>query len=236
MRGRLPFIVALATAAFLLQVVTAKEDTRLQDVASRADKLTAEAANLEEKIDERINPKRIQKAGSLRARVEALEESSCEEDHYQCGNFDPQCISNLLVCDGITDCRSGEDEKHCDVQLKKGDKFVGERLYDHCDLLNPEQMTITINSVTTSGLFAAHPKLEATLNIHVDKDDDKEISVTLVGLYNFATHHIIFKTPEGDNLYTEAQFDGYNFDKFIGDTVSKVSGDHCARFIFRRQH
>lgn len=74
MRG--PFVrvvVALAcTAAFLLQVVTSEEDTRVQDVGKRADKLTAAAFSLEEKIDARLDPKRIRKAGSLKARVDAL--------------------------------------------------------------------------------------------------------------------------------------------------------------------
>ena len=37
----------------------------------------------------------------------------CRKDFFQCGGNDPQCVSDLLVCDGQPDCRNGADERDC---------------------------------------------------------------------------------------------------------------------------
>lgn len=228
--------MVLAAAGSLLQVA-AKEDTRVEEIVTRLGKLTGEVFSLEQKIDTIIDPKRMQRGLSLRARVDALAGSSCDDEHYQCGGNDPQCISNLLVCDGEKDCRNGEDEKHCDVPLKKGDTFVGDKVFDHCGLLNPEHITIKINSVTTSAFFTSHPKLTATLSIHTDREDEeRHVTVVTGGFYSFATHEVVFNTPEEDNLYVIGHFDGHNFDRFVGDSVSVGTGEACAQYIYQRQH
>jgi len=238
MRG--PFIgvvVALASAAFLLQVA-AQEDTRAREVANRIDKLVTKAFGLDQKIDARIDPERIKRAGSLRNRVDEISEPTCRgDDDHQCGGDDPQCIHNLLVCDGVTDCRNGEDEKHCDAPFKKGDTYIGDQVFDHCGRLNPDHITVDITSVTTSAFFTSHPKVSATLKIHKDdEDDDREVAIPQVGFYSFATHKLILKSPDDEVLYLVGQFDGHNFDRFVGESVSVGTGIACAQFIYHRQH
>ena len=39
--------------------------------------------------------------------------SRCGKNFFQCGGNDPQCVSDLLVCDGQPDCRNGADERDC---------------------------------------------------------------------------------------------------------------------------
>ena len=36
---------------------------------------------------------------------------NCQYDEYKCNNGD--CIQLSNICDGITDCKSGEDEANC---------------------------------------------------------------------------------------------------------------------------
>jgi hypothetical protein len=238
MRG--PFIgivVVLAAVACLLQVdAAAEEDNQAKEISERIDKLTAEAFKVGRNIYARLDPKRIKKAGSLKARVDAIAEPTCDEHDYQCGGDDPQCVHNLFVCDGITDCRNGDDEKHCAVPLAKGDTFVGDQEFDHCGRMNPDHITLHIDSVTTSSFFTSHPKVTGTLNIHVERDDDWEVSIPSYGFYSFATNRIIFRTPDKDSHYLIAQFDGHNFDRFVGETVSVGTEIPCARFIYKRQH
>nr|ABB71124.1 extracellular hemoglobin linker L4 subunit precursor [Lumbricus terrestris] len=239
MRG--PFIgvvvVVLAAVACLLQVdAAAEEDNRARDISERIDKLTAEAFKLGRNLDARLDPIRIKKAGTLKARVDAIAEPTCDEHEYQCGGDDPQCVGDLLVCDGITDCRNGDDEKHCVLPFAKGDTFVGDQEFDHCGRFNPDHITLHIDSVTTIPFFTSHPKVTGRVDIHVDRDDDWAVSTPSFGFYSFATHRIIFRTPDKDSLYLVAQFDGYNFDRFVGETLRVGTGLPCARFIYKRQH
>ena len=39
--------------------------------------------------------------------------TGCRDDSSQSGGNDPQCVNNLLVCDGLRDCRNGADEEDC---------------------------------------------------------------------------------------------------------------------------
>ena len=46
--------------------------------------------------------------------------SDCSHDEFSCGKQSGQCISNLQVCDGKSDCESGKDESDtsCSMHFK----------------------------------------------------------------------------------------------------------------------
>jgi hypothetical protein len=235
MRGL--FIVVSAAVAFLIQVSADKTDKRAEKITTRIDKLMIRASSIDQQLNERLDPDRLRRGRSLKVRVDALAEPTCEDNEYQCGGDDPQCISNLFVCDGRPDCRNGEDEKHCGLPVKEGDVFIGDRLFDHCGLLNPDHMTLVINSVTIKPFFTSHPKIKATLKINVDGDDEVEhVTIPVVGLYDLATHRLVFAKPDGDGLSLAVQFDGHDPDRFVGDSVSPSTGQACSRFIYHRKH
>lgn len=57
----------------------------------------------------------------------------CAKKEFQCGGTQPQCISALAVCDGIEDCKNGNDEKEvCDRVPKSGSSWLGVVQWKRC--------------------------------------------------------------------------------------------------------
>nr|4U8U_O Chain O, Linker L3 [Glossoscolex paulistus]4U8U_d Chain d, Linker L3 [Glossoscolex paulistus]4U8U_s Chain s, Linker L3 [Glossoscolex paulistus] len=211
-------------------------DEEIDKLNEDALKLTHEIIELQEKLDRRSDAKRIQRAGSLKARVEALEDPSCPDHEHQCGGDDPQCVSDLLVCDGIKDCRNGDDESHCHNPFHAGDDFVGDVVFDHCTKRRPENITLSVESISVAAFFPGFPKLHVHVNIHKETDEDEvEVSLPSDAIYSFAEDKLIVYPSEDDGLGLVGQFDGYNFDRFVGDIIHEASKEHCARFIFHRK-
>uniref|UniRef100_A0A0P4VMV3 Linker l3b n=1 Tax=Glossoscolex paulistus TaxID=1046353 RepID=A0A0P4VMV3_9ANNE len=231
--------LAVLTLVLSFQRVDAAEDpndVQLRQTSDRIDVLLSQAVGLERKIERRIRWKETNKAGSLEARVDALAEPTCKEPDFQCGHDDPQCISNLFVCDGRKDCRNGGDERHCEVPLKPGDTFVGEKVFDNCGKLNPDHITVIIKSVKQFDFLPGFPKIEATLTIHVDQEEgETELAIPMKGFYSKGLHQMVFQASGKDGLALIGKFDGHDFDHFVGESVSEFSRHVCAHFIYTRQ-
>jgi hypothetical protein len=214
-------------------------DADIDKLIERTDHVTSSISRVEALLDARLDEKRIKRAGSLRARVEHLEEDTCEEHEHHCGGDDPQCINDLFFCDGHIDCRNGEDEKHCtldDLPTKAGDRFVGDLVFDHCTKRRPEHMTIFIESVSRAAYFTPIADLHVHIEIKSETDENEdEVSLPADAIYTFADHHLTIHPPEEDGLGMVGDFDGYNFDRFVGHIVHTISNEVCAEFIFHRK-
>lgn len=235
----------LMAAALAVAVTAAKpgdddhhdtHDEALVKLIDRANQITHDIVALEHKIADRIDPERLERAGSLEARVEHLEDDTCDDHFYQCGGDDPQCISDLFVCDHHKDCRNGEDEKHCDLPMKAGDVFIGDVVYDDCTQRQPEHITIIVKSVDQPEYFTAYPELHVVLKIPFENDHEEgEAALPTNAHYNFAKHEVRIHSPEDDGLAFIGHFDGHDFDRFVGDIVHELSDNACAQFIFHRE-
>nr|WKD64898.1 linker L3a [Lumbricus terrestris] len=237
--------LGLLLAAALAVVVTfasadsppaQSHDEIIDKLIERTNKITTSISHVESLLDDRLDPKRIRKAGSLRHRVEELEDPSCDEHEHQCGGDDPQCISKLFVCDGHNDCRNGEDEKDCTLPTKAGDKFIGDVVFDHCTKRRPEHMTLAFESSSIAAFFTPIADLHVHIEIESETDEDEsEVSMPADGEYSFADHRLTIHPPEEDGLGLVGEFDGYNFDRFVGHIVHELSEEVCAEFIFHRK-
>jgi len=202
----------------------------------RLDDVTSRLHELDDELDKRFDPELRVKALSLEYRVSTHEESSCDDQHYDCGAPDHECVSRLLVCDGIKDCRNGGDEHHCSLPTKKGDHFEGSRVYENCSDSIPENFDFTISAVKVHSDYPAFPRVRAILHFSESTDEsDHEVSVPTDGYYRYATHKLVLRPPTGRHLGLVCDFDGSNEDRCVGDIMQEGSLNACARFIFHRK-
>lgn len=204
---------------------------------NRLNKVTTRLENIEDGLAKRSDPKIKTRARSLAHRVHELGEPHCDKPHYDCGGDDHECVSRLMVCDGVKDCRNGDDEHHCELPTKSGDTFVGKVVFDRCTQRHPDEISFTISAVKSSPAFTAFPLLRAIIHIHKHtSDSENELSLPTVGYYRFATQNLILLPPEDDGLALICDFDGSNKDKCVGNIVHQASLETCARFVFQRKH
>jgi hypothetical protein len=214
----------------------ASHDEEQERLIARLNHLTARLQHIDDELEKRLDPKTKIKALSLLHRLEEIEPDTCDKDHYQCGGFEPECVSRLFVCDGVKDCHNEADEEHCDLPTKVGDTFVGHVVFDHCSQRKPENFSITITAVKHEKFFTAFPALRADIHIkHDDHGVEGEVVLPTVGYYRFATSNLILLPPEDDHLGLIGDFDGYNFDRFVGNLVKDTSLEPCGQFIFHRE-
>jgi len=205
------------------------------ELDTRLNKITSRLQEIEDDLDDRLDPAKITKAHSLEHRVTELEEDHCDSDHYYCGREDPECVSRLHVCDGVNDCRSGDDEKHCELPLKVGDEFVGHVVFDNCTQRRPETVAFTITAIKTDAAFPGFPKVRATISIESETDDhEAEVALPTTGYYRFNSQNLILLPPEDDRLGLICDFDGHNKDRCVGNIGPETSLEACAQFIFFR--
>jgi len=142
----------------------------------------------------------------------------------------------LFVCDGVKDCRNGEDEKHCELPTKNGDEFEGHVVFDKCTQRHPDTITFSITGVKVAPAFTAITGLRASIHIAKEtREYDADVSLPTIGYYRYATQNLVLMPPEDDGLGLICDFDGHNPDKCVGHIVHVASLEKCAKFIFFRK-
>lgn len=128
---------------------------------------------------------------SLHGRVSALEGSGCGPDKVQCGaRTRAQCLSDLFVCDGITDCINGRDEDPdiCSEEpVKVGRTYSGFSFWQTCLSRRPHRSMIVLTHSRRHAAFKSRVHLNATL-IHNVGDDI--LTQYMTGYFNFARRQI----------------------------------------------
>lgn len=230
-------LVAAAVAVALLVAVAADEDhsADFEKLDDRIDGLTSRIHDLVAKIDRRVDPARIRKAHSLEERVVRLEGNGCGRREFQCGTDNPQCVGNLLVCDGVKDCRNGHDEENCELPTNVGAFFEGHMISDTCTKRKPDIISFEIKSVRRDTYFTNTAFVRANIIIkYADKLRSGEVVLPTVGYYNFGASKLILTPPEEDRLGLSCDFDGYNLDRCEGEIKHEASLEVCAKLLFTR--
>jgi hypothetical protein len=212
-------------------------------ITERLDDATARLHDIESPVENRLDPKWKRKAHSMAARILHIEEehlgSVCEEHEHRCGQFDLQCVHNLFVCDGVKDCRNGEDEDHCDAPIHVGDTFIGTAIYDHCGYAHPkdQKVKMVINKVKSFPYFTSHLGLQVTTYLNFDYHGrETNYAFPSKGYYNFATHSLVVLPPSTRSLGLHCEFDGYDFSSCHGKVMLEGSLHVCAEYHYEKQH
>jgi hypothetical protein len=231
-------VAAIVAVAMLVAVATAEVDhtADYEKLDDRIDQLTARLNSLVSKIDSRVDPARIRRAQSLEQRVVRLEGSGCGKREFQCGSDDPQCIGSLLVCDGVKDCRNGNDEANCELPTNVGAFFEGHVISDSCTKRRPEIISFQIKAVRRDTYFNAVAFVRANIIIQFnDGQRTGEVSLPTVGYYSFGASKLVLTPPENDRLGLTCDFDGYNINRCDGEIKHEGSMEVCATLLFTRK-
>jgi hypothetical protein len=211
--------------------------TEIRKIETGVDQLIYRIAKLENGIDARREPTKVRGYKSLAYRVSNVEGTGCRKDYFQCGGNDPQCVNNLLFCDGHKDCRNGADEEDCKLPIHAGDVFDGTVVYDNCGLGEIKTIQFTVDALETASFFT--PVAKGRVTIHITKGDNKhdnDIALRSRGYYEFATHRLVVAPSGSDRLGFVCRFDGANYDECHAKTVQEASLNDCAKYVFRRRH
>jgi hypothetical protein len=232
-------VAAAVAVALLVATATADADfsADFEKLDDRVDGLTARISTLVGKINSRVDPARITRAHSLEQRVVRIEGNGCGKKQFQCGSDDPQCIGNLLVCDGVKDCRNGQDEANCDLPTNVGAFFEGHVIKDTCTKRRPEIISFQITSVRRDTYFNAVAFVRA--NIIINFNDGQrvgQVALPTVGFYSFGASKLVLSPPEADRLGLTCDFDGFNLNKCEGEIKHEASLDVCATLLFTRKN
>lgn len=188
------FVVAGLVAA--TEAIKIDHNARLFASAMRIQRLHHEVEELDHEIDEagKIDPFGFIK--EMHARLDQVEESKCEPHYIQCGWQSFDCVSELLVCDGHSDCQNGwdESEETCSHgPIAAGNVFTGMADWTSCQTWLEHPMSLKITGVVTSKLYTS--RLEVTAHVVGDVPHENiHFEGDLTGYYVYGSKRLIL-TP-----------------------------------------
>jgi hypothetical protein len=151
-----------------------------------------------EKLSDDVDKKTIRQ---LKARINNLEEHHCTEEQSECRGKVPECINDLLFCDGHKDCRDGsdEDEDTCSLNITHvGSSYTGLATWTSCEDLSPDHAVLTITASHRKDFFQTRVWLRGTLSYEIDEDDHIVNTIALRGYYNFGKRELVFGPLKGE--------------------------------------
>jgi len=176
-------------------------EPRLAANAIRIVQLEKHIEKLKHRIEEaeHVDPERF--LNDIKARLDTLEGTHCDDHEFQCGEEGQECISDLLVCDGHADCHNkhDEDEKVCSsVPVKAGHVLRGMVHWERCRVRDDHMITVTIVSTRRYKFFAARVFIKAIISVEFKDDEGREVKMELPfhGGYNFANHRFVLFADE----------------------------------------
>jgi hypothetical protein len=130
----------------------------------------------------------------VKARLRRLGVNNCQKNEVSCGGDYPECVHNLLVCDGIKDCHNGkdEDEKVCDADVVRvGSTFSGVVHWTSCVEHLDHVSMITITASHRSTYFGPKAWVRATISrVEGDFPNIEQVSYTAKGYFTFANRRL----------------------------------------------
>jgi len=250
MKSLLALVVAVAAVVQLVSAVVdreaAKESLHSYRVSSQnyhIDKLEEDVTHLEEEFEKLSDIPDRSTIDRIRARVRNLEDSGCEEDHVQCGGEIPECISPLFVCDGIQDCKNGNDESNytcTDRIYHVGSTIAGITSWTDCVPHEPHMTVITITAFERPEAYTSRVYVKGVVSFEVNEDSHLIQSYNVKGYWNAGRRALVLvpETGEDVSIYGHGiicKFIFGNHDEADCKIRTVSSAHECATFHASRQ-
>jgi hypothetical protein len=193
-------LLTLTAAALAFDREVAKDrltDFRVHSQNLHVDELEEEIGKLEEAFEKLSDPISDVEVSQVKARVRKLAVQNCAKTEVSCGGDHPECVSNLLVCDGIKDCHNGhdEDELVCSPDIvHPGSSFRGTLHWSSCEESHDHPTIITITASHKSDFFGPRAWVRATITNEASGDftssSQKALSYTAKGWFAFGNRKL----------------------------------------------
>jgi len=211
------WVVLLTTLVVGIKADETDHQREIRGIENGIDQLIYRIIKLENGIDARRAPDKVRGYKNLSYRVSNVKGTGCRDDSFQCGGNDPQCVNNLLVCDGLRDCRNGADEEDCGLPFKTGDKFDVMSLRYDCTLNagSPIKPYFIIDTVEIADSF------KATAEVHVTAffdDGENTYMGGTSGVYNLATGILEILWPVSNRVGWYVNFNDHIVRVTIGES------------------
>lgn len=237
-------LLTLAAAALAFDRDAAKEkltDFRIRSQNLHVDELEGELEKLEHSFDKLSAPLEKSEVDRLRARVLRIQPDPCGTYKVSCGGDNPECVHNLLVCDGVNDCSNGHDEDPfvCSLDVVRvGSTFTGVTHWSSCKEAHDHTTVITITASYRSKYFGPRAWVRATVTNELSEDprDYKQSSYNAKGYFVFASRKLVL-IPDGDapdRFSTSCAFHFGDYDHADCRVLQEGSGNECAKLRVNR--
>lgn len=206
------------------------------------EKLLKDLHELEEEFNKLSHDVDAKDVKHLKARVANLEHTGprgCPEHQAQCGGDVPECINDLLFCDGHKDCKNGrdEDDEVCSLDVTHvGSSYSGVATWESCETAEPHHAVVTITASERKEFFPARVFVRGVLAFEEDEHDHHVRTYALRGYYNFGRRALILGPERGTKpIYgVRCHFDLGDDDHADCHIVVPSSLHECAHFSATR--
>jgi hypothetical protein len=172
-------------------------EPRLLGAGLRQVRLERQIADVHKKLEEakKVDPEAF--FNDINDRIDHVEASNCENKQHdiRCGGHSLECVSTLLLCDGVKDCHNGWDEsaKTCSPgPAVSGNEFVGTAHWVSCDTHDDHPVKIIITGTYVPKFFGARIGVRATLIADfTDPDDHSHKEIHFRGMYTLGKKRLI---------------------------------------------
>lgn len=206
----------------------------------RLDRLTAAVENAEAEFKTLDNHDDDHDVDHLEGRLEKLTGNGCEKREFQCGGVSPQCVSNLLVCDGSADCDNGhdEDDNVCVNLMTEGSSWSWDADWGTCVSSQGHAGKMLITSATRSKSFSSWVKLGVTITMDDgnDHDDKFDTALSTGGIWTFAGRKLIIYPGTPGFPATVCRFENGNNDHCEGELVKIDTWETCGSISATRHN
>jgi hypothetical protein len=246
MWSRIGLLLVLATAVLAFDREVAKEhitNFRIKSQNLHIDELEAEVHKLEAKFGELSAEVTQAETNRLRARVRRnIVAGKCPHHEVSCGGDWPECVHNLLFCDGVKDCHNGMDEDKyvcSDDIIKEGSSFSGVVHWSSCLPLADHNSFITITAMHRAPYFGSRAFVRAQISNDVSHSfmDHQQGSYTARGYFVFATRQLALLADDNapHNLAIVCTFNYGDYDHAMCRIMTEAAKQECARMRVSRE-
>jgi len=176
----------------------------------------------------------------LEGRLEKITGNGCDKREFQCGGVAPQCVSNLVVCDGSSDCNNGHDEDAdvCVNLVTEGSSWTWEADWGTCIASEAHHGKMLITSAIRSKFFPAWVQLAMTITTDDGDDHDHNFdpAITTGGIWTFAGRKFIINPGTPGFPATVCRFEKGNDDHCEGELVRADTWETCGHISATRHN
>lgn len=237
-------MLTLTAAVLAFDRDIAKErltDYRVRSQNLHIDDLEEELQKLEDAFDKLSDDLEETEVARVKARVKRLGVNNCGKKEVSCGGDHPECVHNLLVCDGIKDCHNGldEDEKVCNADIVRvGSTFKGVTHWTSCVERDDHPSMITITHLHRSSFFGTRAWVRATITSESDGNiiTAEQRSYSAKGYFVFATRQLaLVPLPGSPHTFSiVCNFQYGDADHAFCQIVQQASLNVCGRLKVQR--